>query len=228
MYKLVKEILLKLIPGKLHNLIISEIKKNNRRQSEQLPRYKIQSKHIENAKLLINREDLLHHLPKGGIVAELGVDEGTFSAIILKVCEPKKLYLIDSWETKQSQPDKKRRVENKFTKEIKSGTIEINTDRSIDAVKRFQDNYFDWIYIDTDHSYKSTKEELEAYESRVKPNGIITGHDYISGNWDDMIKYGVIEAVHEFCLKYNWEIIYITVDVEEHPSFAIRRKNILT
>jgi len=61
------------------------------------------------------------------------------------------------------------------------------------------------------------------YRTKVKENGIIAGHDYIVGNWNGLIRYGVIEAVHEFCLKYDWEILFITAELSNNPSFAIRR-----
>jgi len=32
-------------------------------------------------------------------------------------------------------------------------------------------NSLDWVYIDTDHTYKTTKEELEAAAKAVKPEG---------------------------------------------------------
>ena len=56
----------------------------------------------------------------------------------------------------------------------------------------------------------------------MKPNGIIAGHDYILENWNGMVRYGVKEAVYEFCVKYNWEIIYITMENKEHPRFDIK------
>ena len=56
----------------------------------------------------------------------------------------------------------------------------------------------------------------------MKKGGIIAGHDYIIGNWNDGHRYGVIEAVREFCLKYHWEMIYLTHELDDHPSFAIR------
>ena len=74
-------------------------------------------------------------------------------------------------------------VREKFSEEIKSKKIEILRSNSIDAAKLFQNNYFDWIYVDTDHSYSTTIQELNAYESKIKSNGFICGHDYVMGNW---------------------------------------------
>lgn len=81
----------------------------------------------------------------------------------------------------------------------------------------------DWIYIDTDHSYETTRDELRLYASKVKDGGIIAGHDYVKGNWITTYRYGVIEAVHEFCVGNDWELIYLTAEPLESQSFAIRK-----
>jgi len=49
------------------------------------------------------------------------------------------------------------------------------------------------------------------------------GHDYVMGNWIDDIKYGVQEAVHQFCVEENWEIVYLTVRIGENISFGIKK-----
>ena len=118
--------------------------------------------------------------------------------------------------------DKKKLVLNKFKNEIDSGKIQVDLGLSTDVVNQYEDGYFDWIYIDTDHGYEVTKAELEIYRTKVKKGGIIAGHDYILGNWRAMIKYGVIESVHEFCVNHNWEIIHLTMEGSNFPSFALR------
>ena len=75
---------------------------------------------------------------------------------------------------------------------------------------------------DTDHSYAVTREELQAYKGKIKPGGIIAGHDYIQGNWGEILRYGVIEAVHEFCVQEDWELIFQTMEMSNSPSFEIR------
>lgn len=194
-------------------------------QSSQIPDFQISEKVIRNTKLLLNRERLLDHLPKNGIVAELGVDEGIFSELILSTCKPAKLFLVDVWDTQNYNSAKRELVSEKFKAELESGVVEIKVGFSTEVGLKFNDGYFDWIYIDTDHSYQNTKKELEIWRSKVKEGGIIAGHDFIKGYWDGLVRYGVMEAVYEFCSEYNWEIIYLTMEISGHPSFAIRKMN---
>ena len=100
--------------------------------------------------------------------------------------------------------------------------MEIIRDLSFGAIVACPDSYFDWVYLDTDHTYDTTRRELELLRPKMKKGGIIAGHDYIFGNWDDGHRYGVIEAVREFCLTYQWEMIFLTHELDDHPSFAIR------
>lgn len=221
--RLFKSLMPKWIQRKIYNHVKTKIIQNNKIQSRQIPKYAIRTETIQNTKLLLNREELLKILPKNGTVAELGVDEGSFSAQILNICNPKKLHLIDFWGFDRYNQDKKRQVEEKFKSQINSGNVQIDIGFSTEIGQKFQDNHFDWIYIDTDHSYQTTIKELEIWKSKVKVNGLIAGHDYIIGYWDGMVRYGVIEAVYEFCSKNNWEILYLTMELNNHPSFAIRR-----
>jgi hypothetical protein len=207
-------------------LVLPLAKKANTRSSSKIPKIEIEEKHIKNVKLLTNREELIKALPKHGIVAELGVDEGCFSEIIINIAQPKKLHLIDFWGSKRYNQEKRTKVEQKFAKKIEVNLVEINLGLSTQVVDSFTDRYFDWIYIDTSHSYETTIAELELYREKVKEKGIIAGHDYILGNWNGLVRYGVIEAVYEFCVKYDWEIIFLTAELNNNPSFAIRRINI--
>jgi len=192
-------------------------------KSLQIPKFEVSSKHIERAKLLTTRDELLKILPKSGVVAELGVDCGDFSESILNINNPRKLHLIDAWHSKSYSQKKRKYVENRFSDKVQENKVEINIGLSTEVVNLFEDHYFDWIYIDTAHTYKTTISELESYRKKVKRNGIIAGHDYRLGTWHGMVRYGVIEAVHEFCTKHDWEIIFLTSELKTHPSFALRK-----
>ena len=189
-----------------------------------IPRVDLELKHIKNLQALTNRTELLKHLPKHSVCSEIGVNEGEFSEQILELTTPVKLHLIDAWADPERYHDGlKLKVKEIFSKEIAIGKIEINVGFSTDVLKNFPDRYFDWVYLDTVHSYEVTSAELNILKDKVKVNGIIAGHDYIIGNWAGNCRYGVIEAVHELCVKNNWELIYITINKNEMPSFAMRR-----
>lgn len=185
--------------------------------------YKYNIQHVKRTITLLNRNELLKKLPYIAKVAEIGVNEGEFSQHILSICKPTKLFLIDLWSSKRYNNNKFDSVNEKFRKYIEKGEVEIIRDNSLSAHHIFNNEYFDWIYIDTDHSYQQTIQELYAWEPKIKPNGFICGHDYVMGNWDIDFRYGVIEAVTEFCVKENWKVVYLTLDNTENNSFAIQK-----
>jgi len=188
-----------------------------------LPKLDLQEKHIANLKVLTNRKALLEKLPKDGLVAELGVNKGEFSQEILRVSKPQIFYLVDAWDSERYDGGLRNRVESMFVNQITAGKVMIHQGYSTDLASSFEDRYFDWIYIDTDHSYQVTKAELHAYKNKIKPDGIIAGHDYSQGNWGKILRYGVMEAIHEFCIQEGWELIYLTIEMSDNTSFAIRR-----
>jgi len=193
------------------------------RQISDIPRYALTPQHCEGAKLVSNRNELIANMPSSGVVAELGADQGDFSDQILQITKPKRFVVVDAWHTERYGDDKALRVSKRFSDQIQAGQMEIIRSLSVDAAEQFENDYFDWIYIDTDHSYQTTLAEFDAYERTVKQNGFICGHDYVMGNWTSGYKYGVIEAVAEFCVKRGWKIAYLTADFTENLSFALCR-----
>ncbi len=223
-----KSIIKKLIPNSIKKFLYAryryKIKEENRVISQKIPKYNLKPEHVQNLKVLADRQELLKYLPPRGIVAELGVDQGEYSELIYKLNKPQKFHLIDAWGSSRYNKQKQELVERKFSDQISRKEVEINLGFSTEVVNDFDDAYFDWIYIDTDHSYEVTKEELELWFPKVKQGGIIAGHDFIIGNWNGIIRYGVIEAIHEFCVKHNWELVYLTAEFHKAPSFAIKRR----
>lgn len=73
---------------------------------------------------------------------------------------------------------------------------------SCETSKRFPDNYFDFVYIDSSHLYPDTLHELEAYKNKVKPDGWLCGHDYSEKDW-----VNVFRSVKEFSQNMGVEIL---------------------
>jgi predicted O-methyltransferase YrrM len=76
--------------------------------------------------------------------------------------------------------------------------INIIKNDSLNEAAKYEDGYFDIVYIDASHDYESVKKDILTWLPKVKEKGIICGDDYVSG-W-----LGVIQAVNEiFANKVN-------------------------
>lgn len=180
-----------------------------------VPRVELETKHIRNCKLVTNRSELLKVLPKHAVVAEIGVERGLFSQEIFEICKPKKLILVDTWTNEEIEKECKINLERK--------PAEFNKMLSVDYLSSAEPKSIDWIYIDTDHTYKTTMQELKLASKALKDGGMICGHDYTSVSSDGLRKYGVVEAVNAFCVEHDYEFLYLTNETARHLSFCIRK-----
>ena len=202
--------------------LVQGIRESINQVDESLPYVLLQEKHIANLQVVLNRNALLGALPSNAIVAEIGVASGDFSRRIVRFAQPKALHLIDVWNSSRYHDGLEAVVTQKLQAELDSGVAKIHRGYSTDVLPQFEDGFFDWVYVDTDHTYETTRRELEICRTKVKRGGIIAGHDYITGDWKLRNRYGVVEAVNEFCVKYDWEMVFMTVETHRHLSFAIR------
>src|SRR3990167_7250118 len=179
-----------------------------------------------------SRHDILKFLPAGGVVAEIGVGDGDFSHSIKMHAKPSKLYLIDCWEeqSKSIYPDdfnvstelqlkRYNSVKNMFANDK---SIEVLRMYSCNAVALFPDNHFDWVYVDSNHTYAAVKADLEMLIPKDKNGGFICGHDYVLPNEVGGICFGVVPAVNEFIKKNALELVYLTT--EKFATYVIRVK----
>jgi len=179
--------------------------------------------HLDAAVLVVDRVELLRRLPAGGIVMECGVDEGKLSRQIVQISNPSQLILVDTWATRRFNSSKLEMIQREFTEEISRGNVRIARMTSLDALRATADESLDWIYIDTDHSYSTTRDELLLAAQKVKRNGYICGHDYTLGSWPSYHRYGVIEAVNAFCVEHHWRFAFLTHEPNRNLSFALSR-----
>jgi len=178
----------------------------------------------------LSRHDILRALPNGN-VAEIGVARGKYSDSILKFNNPNKLYLIDIWGKidlsyrDANMPEQKiqeSRFNNVKKKYQTNSAVEIIRKKSDEAAALFENAFFDWVYIDADHSYQGCLRDLNCFNKLVKKNGYILGHDF--GNVTKK-GYGVVKAVLEFIKKNNFLFSYLTLD--EHKIINVGNKKIL-
>ncbi len=185
--------------------------------------------------LPIVREQLLLFLNKGGVVAEIGVAKGEFSAQILSSVQPARLHLIDPWEHQddpeykpdlsnvndQEAEDRYRSVSKRFAAETTRGQVVLHRAYSKAAAGLFADACFDWIYVDGIHTHDGLLADLADYHAKVKPDGLILGHDYANHPAADRMNFGVVSAVHQFIREQKWHMLALTI--EAWPTYVLAR-----
>lgn len=210
--------------SRLYNApLMQGIRESIRHDADDMPYVLLQERHIANLKTVLNRNALLSQLPEGAMAAEIGVNRGDFSERIFTYAKPRQLHLVDIWDSERYHEGLMHHVTTRFADRIEDSTVVIHRGYSTDMMKTFDDNFFDWVYIDTDHTYQTTAAELRLASKKVKPEGLILGHDYTTGDWKMRNRYGVVEAVNEFCVNYDYEFIYMTHETHRHCSYAIRK-----
>jgi hypothetical protein len=183
----------------------------------------------------IAREELVQLLPKGGEGLEIGVAEGAFSKVLIETIKPRKLHLVDPWEHQTradydqdgnnvddaAQEARYRSVVERFAKEIRDGVVAVHRRYSQDVAAEFSDGQFDWIYIDGLHSFDGVQSDLTLYKSKLKPGGVIMGHDYTNNQRAQQMQFGVVEAVNEFVEREGF--VFLALTHELFPTYVLGR-----
>ena len=142
---------------------------------------------------------LVENCREDGEIVELGAWKGRSSAFLVVEAynkSPKiKIHIVDTWggnplDGSQDQSDDPY---NKFISNMSvlDGHYQAHRMTTNEAVKLFEDESLDAVFIDADHSYEAVKLDIQNWMPKVRKGGILAGHDYSSA-WS-----GVIRAVDE-------------------------------
>ncbi len=138
--------------------------------------------------------------PTNSHFVEVGVWKGMSAAYmaveIINSGKNIKFDCVDNWEYIELQKDIPKEMYDglyeTFLNNIEPVKHIINPIRELswDAAKLYEDSSLDFIFIDAAHDYDSIKKDITAWYPKLKPNGIIAGHDY---SWD-----GITRATNEY------------------------------
>jgi len=56
--------------------------------------------------------------------------------------------------------------------------VEVIRDTSVGASAAFANSSIDWLFLDADHTFEQVRLDISSWYAKVKPGGIISGHDY--------------------------------------------------
>lgn len=140
------------------------------------------------------------------ICIEIGVQKGDWAKELVK-CGPKHLYLVDCWEHQDEKiyANDSSNVDNEQQNKLYDFVIQrfknynnvtVIKEYSANAVKLFEDGFFDFLYLDANHNTEYVYQDLNAWWSKVKIGGCMSGHD-INNKWDKCVR----TALNRFCLE---------------------------
>ena len=183
---------------------------------------------------LRDRASLVGSMTPGEICVEIGVLGGDFAEVIWEKARPSEMWLVDCWQhnptgkyTKEVAKaiDEGYRVAYDFVVKrfVDRPNVHILREFSGRASTRFADGFFDWVYIDADHT--EVYNDLLFWWPTVRPGGWVLGHDY-----EPTIKASVVKRdVERFVDEHSISEVYVTggdvVDGMEQPqlSFAFQK-----
>lgn len=142
--------------------------------------------------------------------AEVGVAEGIFSKVLCLHIPNIQLSCVDLWDvyyrtnTKtplKTRSDQERCLALAHEKLDPYGATFIRKP-SVEGSKEFEDNSLDFVYIDGDHGFDYVMQDLIVWSRKVRPGGIVAGHDYYRFRGA-----GVVNAVDAYTTAhqiYEW------------------------
>ena len=151
-------------------------------------------------------EDLVkrNHFTLG---AEVGCKDGVTTSYLLKTCSELHLFAVDLWEFRPEILSDSafeilknynfEKIKNDFIKSITPFRDRVTMLQGIswEAAKWVDDNSLDFVFIDADHAYESVVRDIRAWTPKLKPQGILSGHD--------LLYIGVWRAVND--LLNDWK-----------------------
>jgi hypothetical protein len=140
------------------------------------------------------REDFGEFLNRRGLVgaaAEIGVQRGYFSRALLDRWRGATLHLVDPWrhfpggyqDIANVSDDEHEANMREALKHLEphQGRYQLHRKLSQEAVGAFADASLDFVYIDANHEYQAVLDDIHAWYPKVKPGGVLAGHDYLDG-----------------------------------------------
>lgn len=152
--------------------------------------------------LKINREIMAQTLKElnFNFGAEIGVARGEHSELLCLANPDLKLYCIDIWEPYEGYKEYENKI-SAYYKLAKKRLSKYNTVMikkfSMDAVKTFENESLDFVYIDGAHDFQNGVNDICEWTKKVKIGGIVYGHDYDRQYERHLVQ--IKDAVQAYC-----------------------------
>jgi len=123
--------------------------------------------------------------------AEIGTEAGTYAEVLCKANPGVRLYCVDVWHTYPGYRDydgKEAKLTGSFAiaqERLKPYNVDFIKRYSMDACTLFESSSLDFVYIDANHEWPYVTQDIYYWARKVRPGGIVAGHDYYRSNRKD-------------------------------------------
>ena len=166
---------------------------------------------------------ILNSRKLNGEGAEIGVFKGAFSEYLLRHWNGRKLFSVDPWREFGDEYSDicnlKQEEHNRVHDDVKQ-KLSAFGDRSVvfrgtseEFCQTVSAQQLDFAYIDAQHHYEAAKQDINLWYPKIRPGGILAGHDYLDGDFDEG-RFGVKSAVDEFVREKG-----LTLLVSKEPEW---------
>ena len=157
--------------------------------------------------------------------AEIGVLEGAYSETLLTANPRLHLLAVDPWVAYDGYPDFRRQEELSAYEQTALARLRpfgtrcrVMRTTSAEAARSVPLNALDFVYIDGNHLFDYVMEDLIVWSRRVRPGGIVAGHDFVRRRAGR--KYGPVHVVEAVSAYLRFHPVPVMFTMEGRPNGA--------
>jgi predicted O-methyltransferase YrrM len=148
---------------------------------------------------------------------EIGVERGKNAQGLLSKIPDLTLYCVDAWEYlggyRESKVQKHAGYYDEAVYRLSpfGDRAKIIRKFSMDAVKDFEDDSLDFVWIDSNHEFQSVTNDIAEWSRKVRLGGIVAGHDFFRQD----LGYEVVEVedvVRAWTAAKGIDVWFVTQD----------------
>lgn len=141
---------------------------------------------------------------------EIGVYRCQFGAALARAVPGLQLTGVDAWQSFAGYKDfgwhDLEEAEQHAREVAEKHGIALIRGWSVDVAAQFADGSLDFVFIDGNHAFPAVVADLEAWSRKVRPGGLISGHDFFRRRHSG---YGVREAVPAWCEHFGIRPLFL-------------------
>jgi hypothetical protein len=153
--------------------------------------------------------------------AEIGVLQASLSRKLLQHLPELFLWMIDNWSAagpdsayyhskdhvaRQSPEQHMVNLQTAFERTAFAADRRLLVrSASVIAARGVPNGSLDFVFIDADHTFQAVRQDIESWWPKVRPGGILSGHDY-GGRRNQIGSFGVNRAVDAFIAREGLQL----------------------